>query len=67
MTQSANPLSLPLLTVQVYAAAIGLTVETVRAQVDRGYIPSIKVGKRRLVNVEALRVLSAAKAGERLL
>jgi excisionase family DNA binding protein len=67
MSDPLHPLSLPLLTLPVYAAAIGLSLDTVRAQVERGLIPSVKVGKRRLVNVEALRVLSAAKAQERLL
>lgn len=67
MTHTANPLALPLLSMPTYAAAIGLSLETVKAQVSRGLIPSVKVGKRRLVNVEALRILSAAKAQERLL
>lgn len=67
MPDPLHPLFLPLLTIEVYARSIGLTADTIRAQVDRGILPSKKIGKRRLVNVEAIRVLSALDTQERLL
>ena len=54
----------PLMTVEVWAKAIGLDVTVVQAQVNRGYWPTIRVGKRRLVNVEAIRIKAAERAAE---
>ena len=39
---------------QRFAEASGLTEETVRGMVNRGYLPSVLVGRHRLVNIVAL-------------
>lgn len=44
-----------LLTVDLFANAIGVSVETVRCWVRDNKVPSVKIGKRRLVNVQKLR------------
>lgn len=54
--------SVPLMTREAFAQAIGLPVGVVIAQSERGYWPMINVGKRTFVNLEALRVLAARRA-----
>lgn len=54
----------PLMTREAFAAAVGLEAGVVIAQCERGYWPVITIGKRVLVNVEAIRVLAAQKAKE---
>lgn len=44
-----------LLTIELFANAIGVSVETVRCWIKDNKIPSVKIGKRRLVNVQKLR------------
>ena len=41
----------PEMTIEKYAEAVGVTPRVVRSWIERGYIPSVKVGKWRLVNV----------------
>ena len=48
-------LSVPLMTRESFAAAIGLPASVVIAQVERGYWPTMKIGKRVFVNVELIR------------
>lgn len=57
-------LSLPLMTREAFASAIGLPVGVLIAQADRGYWPQITVGKRVFINVEAVRLKAAARAQE---
>lgn len=57
-------LSLPLLTRERYAELVGLEPGVVIAQCERGLLPTVRVGKRTLVNVEALRIAAARKAEE---
>ena len=52
----------PLMSVSLFAAHIGLPVGVVVAQVDRRLWPVVRVGKRVLINAEAVR-LAAARAG----
>jgi hypothetical protein len=54
----------PLVTREVFAASIGLPVDVVRRQCDRGYWPCVTVGKYSLVNVEAIRVQAAERGRE---
>jgi hypothetical protein len=45
----------PLMTAEAFAEASGLPLGVVEAQMDRRIIPVVRLGKRRLVSVEALR------------
>jgi len=47
----APTLLIPEMTMDQYAEAIGVTERTVEEWVKSGKLPSIKIGKRRLVNV----------------
>lgn len=49
-------LSVPVMTVAAFSQLIGLEESVLQAQVNRGYWPTIKVGKRVFVNVEAVRL-----------
>ncbi len=51
-----------LMTRQKWADCIGLPVTVVIAQAERGYWPTIAVGKYCMVNVEAVRIAAARKA-----
>ncbi|EAT13368.1 DNA-binding protein [Bermanella marisrubri] len=44
-------LAVPYMTAEKYAEFAGLTELTVKRMMDNGHIPSVKKGKRRLVNV----------------
>jgi hypothetical protein len=52
------------MTVEAFSSATGLDLGVLRAQVDRGYWPTMKVGKRRLINCEVLRLKAAERAEE---
>lgn len=41
-------------TADQFAKESGLTVETVRAWITRGYVPTIKIGKRRMIEVSKI-------------
>ena len=56
--------AVPLMTREQWAASIGVPAGVVIAQCERGYWPTLSVGKRVFVNVEAVRVLAAQKAKE---
>ena len=51
---SKLPVFVPVLSVDRYAKSIGIEVGVVDGWVKRGYIPTIKIGKRRLVNIAAM-------------
>lgn len=57
-------MAVPVMTREAFAMAIGLPAGVVIAQCDRGLWPLVKVGKRCLINVEALRIAAARKAEE---
>ncbi|WP_426342807.1 hypothetical protein ACN9MZ_14600 [Pseudoduganella sp. S-14] len=48
-------LSIPLMTRESFAQAIGLPPSVIIAQSERGYWPTVKIGKRVFVNVELVR------------
>jgi hypothetical protein len=54
----------PLVTRELYAQASGLELGVFVAQCERGFWPVVHVGKRVLVNVEAIRIAAAKKSQE---
>ena len=48
---SSTKILMPEMTLAAYANHLGVTLFTVRAWVAKGYLPTIKRGKRRLVNL----------------
>ena len=54
----------PVCTRETYAAATGLPPGVVNAHCDRGYLPTVRVGKYSLINLEALRIACARHALE---
>ena len=54
----------PLMTAEAFSKLIGLELTVLEAQINRGYWPILKIGKRRFVNVEAVRISAAARASE---
>ena len=50
----------PLLGIEQAAAAMGISLDTLRAQIRRGYIPTVKKGRRIYVDVVALVAESSA-------
>jgi hypothetical protein len=51
----SSQLYMPLLTAQRFSQLCGLELGVVEAQMDRRILPVIRLGKRRFVNLEALR------------
>ena len=45
----------PLMTVERFADLVGLPIGVFQAQVDRRLWPVVRIGKRRLINVELVR------------
>lgn len=56
--------SVPLMTREAFALAIGLPVGVLVAQAERGYWPQITVGKRVFINVEAIRFKALERVQE---
>jgi len=61
---STSLLSVPLMTREAFAQAIGLPLGVLTAQAERGYWPQITVGKRVFINVEVIRLKAAERAEE---
>lgn len=57
-------LSVPLMTREAFAQAIGLPLGVLIAQADRGYWPQVTVGRRTFINVEVVRLKAAERAQE---
>ncbi len=51
MTDRKIQLVVPEMTVEQYARCTGVTLRTIEHWIARGYLPSVKIGKRRMVNV----------------
>lgn len=51
---SASVNSGPLVTKKLFSQLSGLSEETIRGMIERGYLPTTKIGKHRLVNVALL-------------
>lgn len=56
--------TVPLMTREAFAQAIGLPIGVLVAQCDRGYWPQLTVGKRVFINVEAVRLRAQERAAE---
>lgn len=41
----------PVVTKKLFSQLTGLTEETIRGMIDRGHLPTVKIGKHRMVNV----------------
>jgi len=52
---SCLALRVPVITGDKYAQLTGLTNDTVRGQMDKGVLPTIKIGRRRMINLVALK------------
>ena len=52
-SSSAVP-SVPLMAVERFAELVGVTPDVVRGWVDRGYLPTQKIGRYRLINIAVL-------------
>jgi hypothetical protein len=48
------PVNAPVMTQELFAAISGIPLGVLRAQIQRGYIPSKSFGKRRYVNIALL-------------
>lgn len=53
MTDRTIMIPAPEMTIEKYADSVGVTERTVRGWIDKGLLPTTKIGKRRLVNVTA--------------
>ncbi len=65
MTQNTQTISvtIPEMTMEQYAQAVGVTKDTVDGWIKRGYLPSFKLGKYRMVNVMQ-RAIDCANEGD---
>ena len=59
MERSGTPalallIAVPVMTKERFAELVGVEVGVVRGMLDRGYLPTIKIGRHRFVNVAAL-------------
>jgi excisionase family DNA binding protein len=44
----------PVVTKRLFSQLTGLTEETIRGMIERGHLPTVKIGKHRMVNVALL-------------
>ena len=44
----------PVVTKRMFSEMSGLTEETIRGMIERGHLPTVKVGKHRMINVALL-------------
>ncbi len=51
MNDKSVAILIPEMTIEQYAAHVGVTERTVQGWIDKGYLLSVKISKRRLVNV----------------
>jgi hypothetical protein len=61
---SPSSFTSPLLTRERFADLVGLPVGVIVGFINKGYLPTVTIGKYSLVNVEALRIKAAEKAQE---
>lgn len=54
----------PLMTREAFAKAVGLPLNVLRGQIEKGYWPQKIIGRRSFINVEAVRILAAEQATE---
>ena len=61
MDRSGTPalallMAVPVMTKERFAELVGVEVGVIRGMLDRGYLPTKKIGRHRFVNVAALQV-----------
>ena len=66
MERSGTPplallMSVPVMTKERFAELAGVEVGVIRGMLDRGYLPAIKIGRHRFVNVAALQMRCLAE------
>lgn len=54
----------PLMSRERFAAHVGLPLGVLIKQSERGYWPTVKIGKRIFINVEVVRIKAAERAAE---
>ena len=59
------PLMVPVMTREQFALSTGLGDEVVRGLIDKGHLPSVKLGRHRLVNVALLTLESYKEVWEK--
>jgi excisionase family DNA binding protein len=47
--------AIPTVTQEKFAQELGLSLSVVRAWVARGYVPTVKIGRRRLIDLDRYR------------
>lgn len=47
----SNQFISPIVTIEKFSDLSGLTIDTIRALISRGRLPTMKVGRRRMINV----------------
>lgn len=52
--KAAIPGTTPIVTKAKFSEMSGLTEETLRGMIERGHLPTLKVGKHRMINVALL-------------
>ena len=57
-------MAVPLMDRERFAELIGVAPGVVLGWINKGYLPTVSIGKYSLVNVEALRLKAAQKAQE---
>lgn len=51
---STLPVFVPILTQQKFSESTGIEIGVIEGWIKRGYIDTVKIGKRRLINIAAL-------------
>lgn len=64
MHSESIAMSMPLMTPTAFSKAVGIEHSVFQAQCNRGYWPTIKIGKRIFINVEVVRIKAAERAAE---
>ena len=55
LTRPTSPVNTgPVVTKRRFSGMSGLTEETIRGMAERGHLPTIKVGRHRMINVAAI-------------
>lgn len=62
VTLSLVPPSVPVMDRERFAVLVGIDLGVVNGWIDRGYVPTVKIGRHRLINLAVLTV-EALSAG----
>ena len=62
LTLSLVPPSVPVMDRERFAVLVGIDLGVVNGWIDRGYVPTVKIGRHRLINLAVLTV-EALSAG----